>query len=535
MSEHEFDYVIVGSGAAGSVMAERLTADGRNSVLVLEAGGRNIRLVTQVPKSFFFTAYTPGVSKHFTKSFPTEELHPGFREHWTRGRMTGGSTEINGMVWNRGWKEDYDAIEAAGNPGWNWEVFLDAFKRLEDHELGANELRGSGGPIHISRARPDDPTVGLFFQAAGSLGIPTVDDPNGSDDERVAYTASNIRHGFRVGADRAFLRPARRRSNLTIITHADVDKVILEGRRAVGVSARTKNGTVEFRARREVLLAAGALDSPLVLERSGIGDPKILTRAGVPVQVESPKVGQNLSEHRGMNVVYDIADTPSFNGQVNTRFKQFLTGAKYLFTRRGIISFGGYNALGYFKSTPDQPRPDIFAMFVAMSLHPQKTFFPNDDPGLMLLMMPMRPSSRGSIHITSPDPASPPELITGFLSTEKDRATLANGVRRARQVLAAAPLGKYLVRETFPGERVQDDETLIDLTRQYGATGYHSLGTCAMGPGDDDVVDADLRVRGVEGLRVIDASVFPHLTSANNNAATMAAALIIADRILAGK
>lgn len=533
MSEKVFDYVIVGAGAAGSIVAERLTADGRTTVLLLEAGGKNPRWVTKVPKAFFFTAYTPSIAKFFTKKFPTDELAPGIREEWTRGRMLGGSTEINGMVWNRGWKEDYDAIEAAGNPGWNWDAFVSAFKRLEDHELGESEVRGVGGPVHISRARPDDPTVERFFQAANANGVSTVEDLNGSDAERVGYTMSNIRNGFRVGADRAFLSRARRRRNLTIITHADVDRVILDGTRATGVRARTKKGMAEYRARREVLLAAGALDSPLILERSGIGNPDVLARAGVEVKVPSPKVGENMSEHRGINIVFDIQGTPSFNTQVNTTLRQMITGVKYLFTRKGIISFGGYNALAYFKSTPAQPRPDIFGMFVAMSLNPDKVFTPADKPGLMMLVLPVRPTSRGSIHITAADPAADPHLTTGFLTTPEDRTSLANGIRRAREIVTTKPLGDHIVTEAFPGVQAQDDDTLVDLALGYGATGYHTLGTCAMGPNADDVVDNDLRVRGVDGLRVVDASVFPHLTAGNNNAPTMAAALLIADRILA--
>ena len=524
-----YDYVIVGAGAAGSVLADRLSEDGRSTVLLLEAGGANPRLITAVPKAFFFTAYDPRTSKYFVKKFPTD------RETWERGRMLGGSAEINGMVWNRGWAPDYDAIEDAGNPGWNWDAFVKAFKQIEDHELGESEVRGSGGPVHISRAYPGDITTEKFFEAANSHGLATVEDLNGSDDERVGYTSSNVRNGLRDGADTAFLKRARRRKNLTIQTHADVSHVVIRDGRAVEVVARVKGGARTFRAHKEILLAAGALDTPTILERSGIGRPDVLEAAGVKVLVESPKVGENLSEHRGVMMMFDSKGTLSYNSQLSSLPRQLLTGLKYLFTRKGVMSYGGYNALGYFKSDPDQERPDVFAMFTPISIDPAKPQVPTPGkkPGFMLLVFPVRPESRGSVHITSADPDVRPTIVTNFLATAGDRRTLVNAVRRGREIVHTEPLGRHIVSEAVPGAGVDSDEAIIGFGSQYGASGYHTLGTAAMGPDDDDVVDADARVRGVAGLRVVDASIFPHLTAGNNNAPTMAAAWIIADRMLA--
>lgn len=523
----QFDYVIVGAGAAGAILANRLTKDPRTSVLLLEAGGGNPSVITSIPKAFFFTAYDPRTSRYFTKSFPTD------RETWTRGRMLGGSTEINGMVWNRGWREDYDAIEAAGNPGWGWSDFVRAFKALEDHELGESDVRGEGGPVKVSRAFPGDLTTERFFEAANSHGLATVEDLNGSDQERVGYTSSTIHKGRRWGADAAFLRPIRRRKNLTIVTHANVSNIVLEGGRATAVRANVKGTYRHFNARKEVLLAAGAMDTPGILERSGIGDPDVLTAAGVDVRVVSPKVGENLSEHRGLTLMYDTTGTPSYNEQLNSSIRQGLTGLKYLFTRTGVMSFGGYNALAHFKSDPSQSRPDVFGMFTPISIDRTKSApTPNQAPGLMLLLFPVRPASRGSVHIVSKNPDDLPRTITGFLEADEDRRALIGGLRRGREILRTMPLGQHLLREVAPSDAVTSDEAIVKMSLEHGAAGYHTLGTTAMGPEEDDVVDAQLRVRGVAGLRVVDASIFPHLTAGNNAAATMAGAWLAADIIL---
>jgi choline dehydrogenase-like flavoprotein len=530
MAHNSFDYVIVGAGAAGGILANRLTADGTTTVALLEAGGKNPRPITMVPKAFFFTAYDPRTSKYFVKKFPTDH------ETWERGRMLGGSTEINGMVWNRGWAPDYDAIEEAGNPGWNWDAFVNAWKQIEDHELGASQVRGEGGPMHVSRAAGDQ-TTDRFIEAANANGLSTVQDLNGSDAERVGYTSSNIKNGLRQGADTVFISPAKHRKNLTILTHHDVDRVVIENGRAVGVVARVKGGSsVTIRANKEVLLAAGALDTPTILERSGIGNPDVLKAAGVEVAVASPKVGENLSEHRGVSLIYNTEGTMSYNSQLSSLPRQLVTGLKYLATRDGIISFGGYNALAYYKSSPDVERTDTFMMFTPISVDPAKTNAPTPakTPGFMVSVFPLRPESRGSVHITSADPDVRPTIITNFLSTDGDRKVLADATRRGREILNTSPLGDHVTAEIVPGPEVTSEEAIVGFGLNYGASGYHTLGTASMGPDDDDVVDADLRVRGVEALRVVDASVFPHLTAGNNNAPTMAGAWIVADKIIAG-
>lgn len=527
-----FDYIIVGSGAAGSVMASRLTEDPSINVLVLEAGGSDLHPINLVPKGFYFTMTNP----RYVKTFETEPFGDGVVDPWTRGRVLGGSTTVNGMVWNRGWAEDYDALEAAGNPGWNWQSFLAAFKSIENHQLGLSDYRGEGGPVGISVANPPEQVSEAFVQAAAGAGLTRVEDLNASDDERVGYVASNIHNGLRVSASRAFLRPAMKRDNLTVLTHAEVSQVLFEGKRAVGVRVRRKGKTEDYRARREVLLAGGALDTPLLLERSGVGNPEILRAAGVRPIAESPNVGERLLEHRGNSFQWKAQGAPGYNAQVSTMVKQGLTGAKFLIERNGFMSWGGYNVLFFFKSDPSAERPDTQGFFTPVSIAGESLTSAkvrvDNEPGMMLLVYPLRPTSRGSIHITGAHPDNKARIVPNFLDTEHDRRVIAGASHRAREIMASSPVSEFLREETLPGASVTTDEQFVENAINRGGSGYHTLGTCAMGPNDDDVVDARLRVRGTEGLRVIDASVFPAMPSGNNNAPTQALAWIAADLIL---
>jgi choline dehydrogenase-like flavoprotein len=534
-SGSSYDYIIVGAGAAGCVLANRLSIDPDTSVLLIEAGGSDRSLIHLVPKGFYFTLTNP----HYAKTFPTVAFSDGHVEALPRGRVLGGSTTINGMVWNRGWATYYDGIEQAGNPGWNWTRFLDAYRHIEKHALGGNAVRGGNGEVDIEIAGPPEQACEALIVSMKANGVPFEEDMNGSGDERVSYVASNIRRGTRVSAAKAFLRPARRRRNLTVATDTEVEQIVFRGTRATGVRGRRRGLSVQYTANREVIVAGGAFDSPLLLERSGVGNPEILSAAGVPVVVASPKVGENFSEHRAILLEYRLQGVRGYNADASSRGRYLWTGLKYLFTRTGMIAHGGYAVSAIYKSDPASDEPDSQVFFTPISTSTTNPMtgrmVVDKHPGAKYVTYPMYPTSRGSLHITGPGLADVPRFDPNFLSTEHDRQMLVKAVRRAREIIHTAPFGQYVAEELKPGPNVMTDDEIITHGELRGTAGAHGLGTCAMGPNPDDVVDASLRVRGAQGLRVVDASVLPSQPSGNNNAPTMALAWIAADIILADK
>ncbi|MDT9592153.1 GMC family oxidoreductase N-terminal domain-containing protein [Nocardioides zeae] len=531
-SSTEFDYVIVGSGAGGAVVANRLSADPRHRVLLIEAGGPGRNPMHLVPKGFYFTMNDP----RSATTYSTEEYGDGQVATWPRGRVLGGSTTINGMVWNRGWAPDYDAWEARGLEGWNWDRFLQAFKELEDHELGAGPYRGKGGPVSVSIARPTEEVSDALIEAMGTHGIGFVEDPNGSDDERVGYVASSIRRGTRVSTARAFLRPARRRPNLTVVTGTTADRLVLDGTRVVAVEARRKGRPVTYRVAREVIVAGGPLESPQLLERSGIGRPDVLEAAGIPVRVASPKVGENLREHRGIQLQVRLKGAAGYNRQASSFVRQMWAGFKYLFTRRGLIAFGGYNVVANWRSDPAAERPDTHVFFTPIStsrVNPISGRLVVDSfPGARMVVSPTFPTSEGSIHVTSPDPDAAPRIVPNFMATQHDRDLIPKVLEKARAILATEPFSRLVAEELEPGPALPPKADVADFALNKGVAGIHTLGTCSIGPDADDVVDGRLRVRGVEGLRVVDSSVFPAMPSGNCSAPTQALAWIASGLIL---
>ena len=361
----EADYVIVGAGAAGCVLAARLSEDPTISVLLLESGGRGRHLLLRIPKAFYLTMQHP----EYAYFYPTGSVSPGGPDEvWLRGKGLGGSTAVNGMMYIRGWAADYDRLAAAGDPGWGWAGMLPVFRAMEDHELGASLLRGVGGPLHVSVTAVADPVVAAMLRSATAAGLADVDDFNASDAERIGRTPVTIHRGVRISAATAFLRPARRRRNLTVLDRTHVGHVTLEGGRAVGVVARRGGERLAVRARREVILAAGSIESPQLLERSGIGDPVVLTRAGVEPRVESPHVGERLLEHRGMTVQARLRPGLGLNRRLNTLPRQLCAGAGYVLTRRGPVATGPYDLVGQLRSAPGEPRPDVQILLTPMSL-----------------------------------------------------------------------------------------------------------------------------------------------------------------------
>ncbi|WP_216892339.1 GMC family oxidoreductase [Nocardia alni] len=517
----EFDYIVVGSGAGGSVVAERLSADPAVSVLVVEGGGSDRHPIHLVPKGFFFTMQSP----KYTKKFTVQPYGPqNSVDQWFRGRVIGGSTTVNGLIWNRGWAPDFDMLEAQGNTGWNWQTFLSAYLDIERFQSGPSAIHGGAGPVNVEIGRPAEAVSEAFMASCVTAGMTKVDDVNGSDLERTGYTQFSTKRGTRVSASRAFLHPALRRSNLRLLTDAEVGQVLFSGRRATGVRVHHRGETADITARREVILCAGALDTPLLLERSGIGQGAVLSANGIQQIVESPNVGERLSEHRGARFMYRLRRRGGYNHQVDSQLGQLTSGARYLFTRDGIISQGSANVLAYFTSEPGAQRPDSIGFFNPIStkntsLH-DKALVVDDKPGLMIAVYPLRPTSRGSIHLGSDGPVIRPN----YLSTEYDQQMIRNMSTRTEELFAKGPVSDLVGERLYPGPEIATEDEFLHNSLVAGASGYHTLATCAMGPNDDDVVDPQLRVRGVEALRVVDASVFPYQPSGNTSAPTQALA-----------
>jgi choline dehydrogenase len=527
----DYDYVIVGAGSAGCVLADRLSVDPAVHVLLIEAGGTDRNPAFHVPKGFAFTIGNP----NYAWKSRTQPFGPfGQQEEWARGKVLGGSSSINGMVYNRGFAADYDNLETLGNPGWGWGEMLRVFKEIENHDLGASATRGAGGPLNVGVRRPPEEVSEALMDSAAAVGIKRVDDINDSDEERTGYTPGTIYKGLRQSSSKAFLHPALKRPNLTLVTGVTASDLIFEGDRVVGVNARAKDGSaVEFRAGREVLLSMGSLATPQLLELSGIGSREVLKSANIEVRVDQPQVGEGLREHRCFPLQMRLLQDTGYNRLLATPGRQALTGAKYLLTRKGPIATPAYDMLTFFRSRPDRDRPDAQVLMTPFSMGLGPTAVGVERrAGISLLGFVLRPTSLGSVHITSSVPGEPVKLDPNYLATDHDRQISIDMFKRMREIVAQAPIAQQLLMEIQPGAALQDDEGILNSGFLNGGPGYHASGACAMGPADGDVVDSRLRVRGVQGLRVIDVSILPAMISGNLNGPIMAMAWRAAEMIL---
>lgn len=528
-----FDYIILGAGSAGCVLANRLSADPATQVLLVEAGGMAWNPYLHIPK----IGARLHTSDRYAWRYETLPFGPNnTTDTWPRGKVIGGSSAINGLVYNRGSREDYDDLERLGNKGWGWDTMLPVFRRLEDNQFGPSVTRGVGGPLTVSTPRDVDMLCSEIVGAGTNIGLPRVDDINEFDDERIGIAPATIRNGRRVSAATAFLKPVLNRPNLHVSIKTVVQRLVLEGGRAAGVQVATGGVLREVYARREVIVAMGGLGSPKLLQLSGIGPRDVLRAAGVPVYLERDNVGRRMREHRCMVNTYRLTENIGHNRALGTPWAKAWTAAKYLATGEGPLARPpGGEVLALFKTYPQLDRVDGQLLAAPMSVD---VAYAGDRPrierypGICAMGEILRPTSEGSVWITSADPDEALVVDPNFLTTAYDRKTGAAVLRTMRRLFLESPIADRISHETAPGLDAQTDDELIDAALDGGSTGFHAMGTCAMGPDDEDIVDDRLRVRGVDGLRIVDLSVFPTMISGNTNAPVMAMADRAADLIL---
>ncbi len=526
----EYDYIIVGAGSAGCVLANRLSASGKHSVLLLEAGPVDRSPWIRIPLGYGKLFKDPRYNWLF-RSEPQAGLD-GRVIAQPRGKVLGGSSSINGLVYIRGQREDFDAWRHAGNPGWGWDDVLPYFRRSEDQSRGADVLHGQGGPLAVSDQQEEHPLCDAFIAAAAQQGIVRNDDFNGEHQEGAGYFQTTSRHGLRCSSAVAYLHPAARRPNLRVRTTALVRRVLFEGRRARGVEWSGEGGIEQARARSEVILCAGALQSPQLLELSGVGQGERLQALGIPVVQHLPGVGEDFQDHLQVRTVWRARGTRTINDELRTSLGKLRAGLRYVLARKGPLAVSAGYAGAFYRTRPELSRPDVQVHFVLFSTSRMGERL---DPwsGFSASVCHLQPRSRGTVHLRSPDPSQAPAIDPNYLADELDRTTNVAGLRILRRIIGSAALAPYVESEVEPGAPVQTGDDLLAFCRKVGASIYHPSCSARMGSDDRAVVDARLRVHGVEGLRVVDASVMPAVVSGNSNAAVIMIAEKAADMIAA--
>ncbi len=533
----DFDYVIVGAGTAGCVLANRLSADPATRVALVEAGGKDDYFWIDIPVGYLYTIGNPRTDWCFKT-----EADPGLNGRtlgYARGKVLGGCSSINAMIYMRGQRSDYDHWAALGNRGWGWDDVLPVFRRSEDYQHGADAYHGAGGELRVEERRVSWQILDAWRDAAEECGIPKIEEFNRGDNFGNAYFQMNQRRGVRWSATKAYLRPVVHRPNLKLFTHAHALTVAWGqtegGPRAAGVTIVDAQGeTTTLRAHRETLLSAGSIGSPQLLQLSGIGPPDLLRKHGVDVVLPSESVGGNLQDHLQIRSIYKVRNTVTLNRRYRNLFSRALMGLEYLFFRSGPLTMPPSQLGAFARSDPGQPTPNIEWHVQPLSLdafgEPLHAF-----DAITPSVCNLRPSSRGSVQIVSPDPQDHPEIRLNYLSTEADQQVAVAGLEFTRRIMGARALAPHAPQEWKPGPDIEGYEALLYAARDLGTTIFHPVGTCRMGVDDAAVVDDQLRVRGVRDLRVIDASIMPTITSGNTNAPTVMIAEKGAEFVLAGR
>lgn len=518
-----YDYLIVGAGPAGCLLANRLSADPGVSVLLVEAGGRDNYPWIHIPVGYLYCIGNPRTDWCYST-----EADPGLHGRslkYPRGRVLGGSSSINGMIYMRGQAADYDGWAAAGNPGWAWRDVLPLFKRSENHFAGTSEWHGGDGEWRVERQRLSWEILEAFREAAEQSGIASVDDFNGGDNEGCSYFQVNQKRGVRWNASKAFLRDIRQRPNLQVLTGAEAERLELEGGRARALHMRSQGRALRVAARREIILCAGAIGSPVLLQRSGIGSRPLLERLGIGVRHELPGVGESLQDHLQLRLIYRVEGVKTLNRIAATPWGKLGMGLEYLLRRSGPLSMAPSQLGAFAKSDLGQARANLQYHVQPLSL--ERFGEPlHDFPAFTASVCNLRPTSRGSVQIASVDASVAPLIRPNYLSDERDLQVATDAIRLTRRIVAAPALARYRPEEYKPGPQYQSEEDLQRAAGEIGTTIFHPVGTCAMGQGREAVVDARLRVHGIAGLRVVDASIMPSITSGN----TCSPVLMIAEK-----
>ncbi|GAB4240398.1 MAG: GMC family oxidoreductase N-terminal domain-containing protein [Kiloniellaceae bacterium] len=524
----EFDYVIVGAGTAGCCLANRLSADPEVKVALLEAGGKDSWFWIHVPVGYLYTQNTPRTDWCY-KTEPEPGLN-GRALNYPRGRVLGGCSSINGMIYMRGQARDYDHWRQLGNAGWSWDEVLPYFKRSEDHYQGGDDFHGGGGEWRVEEQRLSWEILDAFREAAAESGIPPTDDFNRGDNEGCGYFQVNQKRGVRWSSAKAFLRPVMERPNLSVLTHAQAQRLVLDGGRVAGVDFLQGDLPKRITARGEVVLAAGAVGSVQLLELSGIGDPVVLKEQGIEVAHALPGVGENLQDHLQMRMIFKVEGTVTLNQRAGNLFGKAMMGLEYLLKRSGPLSMAPSQLGAFVKSDAARETPNLQYHVQPLSL--DKFGDPlHDFPAFTASVCNLRPESRGTIHIRSADFRDAPVIKPAYLSAPGDRQVAAEAIRLTRRICAAPALARYKPEEYKPGAAIDGDEALAKAAGDIGTTIFHPVGTCRMGDDERAVVDARLRLRGLAGLRIADASVMPTITSGNTNSPTLMIAEKAADMI----